>query len=143
VFRFDYWYVQEKLKQDKIKKQIEDKLRQDLQECTFQPNTQKSRTPSVSPGPSKLPATPQASQRFDLLYQKEVAKRKEKERQAKNQKQSQEQKLLAECTFKPRITSKSPAQQRSSVSPCGYDDTVNRMRMATQEKLRKKEAFEK
>ena len=30
VFRFDYWYIQEKLKQDKIKKQIEDKLRADL-----------------------------------------------------------------------------------------------------------------
>ena len=53
------------------------------------------------------------------------------------------QRELAECTFKPRLASKSPSQQQQRQTPSGYEDSVNRMRMAIQEKQRQKEALDK
>lgn len=48
-------------------------------------------------------------------------------------KEEKEKNEVAECTFKPRIQSKSPVEMKrrdKTPPPSGYEDTVNRMRMA-------------
>lgn len=59
-------------------------------------------------------------------------------------KQEKEASKLAECTFRPNILSKSPVNKSDQPKVIGgYVDNINRMRLATQERLLRKEAFDK
>lgn len=58
VFRFEYWYLQEKMKQDKIKRMADEKMKNDQQQCTFKPkiNTQHPLTTKSTANRSQMSA---------------------------------------------------------------------------------------
>ncbi len=140
-------------------------------DCTFKPKinnvpgSTKSPRPytsngrNVSPSPSQLVAnlTPKGSTtpnaKFLEIYETEKKKKFERDEKFKQQKEEILKKELKECTFQPKLLSKSPLTERkrqaveseyyTQRTPVGYEDNINRIRMANQEKQRKKEQIEK
>ncbi|TNV73973.1 hypothetical protein FGO68_gene2960 [Halteria grandinella] len=150
--RFDYLHQTQLTTLSKIKELQDVKAKEEVQGCTFKPKINHlSNIPRVTvENKRNLPEHISPAKRFEQLYKVDVQKRQAQQKQFEEIKLKKEEEKAKVCTFQPKTLAKSrspidTSRLSSSKTPpriTGYEDTVNRLRMAQLEKQRQKEAFE-
>ncbi|KAL4436176.1 hypothetical protein ABPG74_018160 [Tetrahymena malaccensis] len=124
--------------QRKISQKKEQIIQEQMKECTFKPQLQRSVSPQYS-------AYSRNQNELIQRQQHDINKRQQAAAQRNQQKQEYEDKLLNECTFQPSL---SPSQRnfnkisKSPVSPKGFEQTVHRMRAAQDIQRQSRKAFD-
>ncbi|KAL4477972.1 hypothetical protein ABPG72_013380 [Tetrahymena utriculariae] len=129
-------------KQQQTQRKISQKkaqiIQEQMKECTFKPQLQRSVSPSYS-------AYSRNQNELLQRQQHDINKRQQAAAQRNQQKQEYEDKLLNECTFQPSL---SPSQRhfnktsKSQVSPKGFEQTVHRMRAAQDIQRQSRKGFD-
>lgn len=144
--RVDVLYKKEVIKEMKLQDKKERIKREAMKECTFQPNCSKNPDPVAQRNYLMNRSNVSQNDLIDRLYndQREKYEILQEIRHAEEEKKQMEK--MKNCTFHPRINNYSLSNLRSpltkSNAPRDFYKAVGRMRFATEEREKKKEALE-